>query len=136
MRKLAATIVAGMVVLGVSCVGEVPENQNQPDIEIDLPDDVEVIYIYGQGPYTTFEPADSVNLSPRAPTLYPVPDEGRTQLPVGHAPEAIYPDDPCECIGDGCLEGWADQNLGCNVCAVFVCGQMTTEHICHFCAMQ
>lgn len=136
MGKLAATIVAGMMVLGVSCAGDLPEDQSRFDDELDLPADVEVIYIYGQDTYTTYDPADSVDLSPRAPRLYDVPESGQSQLPVGHSAEAGFPDDPCECAGPDCLEGWADNNLGCNVCAVFVCGQMTNEHICHFCAVR
>jgi hypothetical protein len=29
--------------------------------------------------------------------------------------------DPCRCDGLSCLEEWVADNLGCNVCAVFVC---------------
>ena|GEM_PF-4480446 len=39
---------------------------------------------------------------------------------------------PCGCDGPSCLDSWAAENLGCDVCAVFVCGGHNV-HACHYC---
>jgi hypothetical protein len=41
--------------------------------------------------------------------------------------------DPCSCEGDKCLEDWVDQNVGCDVCVVFTCGDNYYPHSCHTC---
>jgi hypothetical protein len=56
-------------------------------------------------------------------------------LPIDEAqPSDQLPelDDPCLCTGQACLTGWVDANIGCDVCAVFVCGE-TTPHACNSC---
>lgn len=39
---------------------------------------------------------------------------------------------PCGCDGPSCVESWVADNLGCDVCAVFVCGD-NPVHACHSC---
>lgn len=43
------------------------------------------------------------------------------------------PADPCDCAGESCRRDWVDANLGCNVCAVFVCDGDNTPHACNAC---
>lgn len=43
---------------------------------------------------------------------------------------AGVPSNPCNCTDDECLRQWVDDNLGCNVCAVFTCG----DRLPHSCA--
>ena len=40
---------------------------------------------------------------------------------------------PCNCDGPICVESWVEDNLGCNVCAVFLCDGAPTVHACHVC---
>lgn len=42
-------------------------------------------------------------------------------------------DDPCLCTGADCLRDWVDANVGCDVCAVFVCGGDVNPHACNAC---
>ncbi len=43
------------------------------------------------------------------------------------------PSNPCNCADDECLRQWVDDNLGCNVCAVFTCGDRE-PHSCAPCS--
>jgi len=39
---------------------------------------------------------------------------------------------PCACDGPTCVQNWVDANLGCNLCAVFVC-EGPNVHACNNC---
>jgi hypothetical protein len=34
-------------------------------------------------------------------------------------------EDPCLCQGQSCLQDWIDDNIGCDVCVAFMCGETT-----------
>lgn len=34
-------------------------------------------------------------------------------------------EDPCLCQGQSCLRDWIDENIGCDVCVAFMCGEAT-----------
>ncbi len=40
---------------------------------------------------------------------------------------------PCSCDGPACVQTWVDQNLGCDICAVFVCDGSPNVHACSHC---
>ncbi|HUP21323.1 MAG TPA: hypothetical protein VNB06_00105 [Thermoanaerobaculia bacterium] len=42
-------------------------------------------------------------------------------------------DDPCTCTGEACLRSWVEANIGCDVCAVFVCDGALGPHACNSC---
>ena len=48
-------------------------------------------------------------------------------------PGAEIPLDPCQCVDASCRQQWVEVNLGCNVCAVFSCGEQNIPHSCNAC---
>ena len=144
-RELAVAVVgvaAAMSLGAAGCVADSPDDRSQSGVDLDdltadvdldeLTADMELVYIYG----THYEPSDS-SLALGEQVLYDIPQTGQSMLMPGRQSQSAYPADPCECSDQaGCLEGWAGENLGCNVCAVFVCGQeVPNPHVCHFCSM-
>lgn len=48
--------------------------------------------------------------------------------------EHLHPlDDPCACETQACVDAWAEDHLGCNVCVSLVCDDTPSTHACHFC---
>lgn len=45
----------------------------------------------------------------------------------------INPDNPCDCQTFGCIDNWAETNLGCDICVTLVCDGSPVSHACHHC---
>ncbi len=47
--------------------------------------------------------------------------------------ETFAREEPCSCESTECLEDWIAANLGCNVCATFVCSDDSNAGACYLC---
>jgi len=74
------------------------------------------------------------------PGLHDVYEPSRDEdAPAATRPNEVYDDsssttDPCTCQDTACVETWIAENLGCNVCADFICGGDHTAGACYLCA--
>ena len=110
MKPLLATLLLALAPLS-ACVS--------PDREVDDPNALAIVEC---DPGTVSRPdleqievyPDTVLAEPAAPDRYVGPiDQRAFEAPALEA---------CDCADDGCLIDWIDENLGCGVCATFVCG--------------
>lgn len=104
----------------------------------EFPPDVDVVTIDGRRAAAALGRAQIYADDASGERFAPHAAPGSVPLP-GYDPEALWPDhrprseyDPCACHTPACLQEWVDSNLGCDVCAVVVCGD-DISHICNLC---